>query len=429
MSKSVHDQKRHMLHIGNMARLRNIILNCKKLIEDLYQTSDPNKPINKENPKHMHILGKQYDMLCKKMRHRYALAMFDSIATYINTIHNTKNKIKNRDILSAFAFGGFPEFSLEIYRYTSKLTGSGDEEDDIYTYAINTETGKNFKVPMRTTIRGKVYILAKKLMYCLYCIVNTGSVDQQLQEVTKFNEYLQLFCHYKRLFLSIDRQNKIHEQLMLWYDQRREIEMVEQNMNLDEKTKGEIIDHIKKRKAKTEKLLKMIDSGIDQQALDSYATMIDDVRKNCLKAFWDNINVKCIGKAGESIESLMAIIKEMKIGIKKLIPFKKREKVYKEIDELIDIDFISARLTAGTFSEENLRDLCDVFVKYLCATCSPATREKIVERYKNVVEGKYETNEKRYKNYIKFILDRINDVAEDVEAVKFAMMNGINIFS
>ena len=127
-------------------------------------------------------------------------------------------------------------------------------------------------------------------------------------------------------------------------------------------------------------------------------------------------------------ESFVKIINEMIEKLKILIPFKKRESVYKELDKNIDIEFIKCKIDSELFDEYDLKKICDIFVKYLCSICSSAMREKIVMMYKDIVEKEYDSCDKRYKIYIKFILDQLNNVTEDIEVIKFALSNGINIF-
>ena len=121
-------------------------------------------------------------------------------------------------------------------------------------------------------------------------------------------------------------------------------------------------------------------------------------------------------------------LNEMLEKLKTLIPFKKRESVYKDLETQIDVEFCQYQINSGVFNEEQLKNLCDIFVKYMCSVCSSAMREKLVLKYKDVVEYMYDSDNIRYKTYLKFILDQLNDISEDIEVVKFALSNGINIF-
>lgn len=382
----------------NLIQIKKIVLNSSNLIKDLFDNANPNSIVKKTDPLHIENLGKKYDKLQKKIQHKFAIYEFNKLANLINT----NKKITGRLILSAFAFAGYPEFTLDIYRY--------DNNDE------------QLKIP----IRGKLYLLAKKIIYGLKNItIKEIKEIREIKEIMKLREYIILYQYYQSLYLSIDRQNKVQELLLRWYNEETQIDLVEKNNDIDDKSKSHITSYAKKQQNKTINILKLIDSSIDEQFLSWYKDTIENVRKTYIKVFWDSIDVSFT--KGTS-ESFVKIINEMIEKLKILIPFKKRESVYKELDKNIDIEFIKCKIDSELFDEYDLKKICDIFVKYLCSICSSAMREKIVMMYKDIVEKEYDSCDKRYKIYIKFILDQLNNVTEDIEVIKFALSNGINIF-
>jgi hypothetical protein len=381
----------------NFVQIKKIVLNSSNLIKDLFENANPNSIVKKTDPLHIENLGKKYDKLQKKLQHKFAIYEFNKLAKLINT----NKKITGRLILSAFAFAGYPEFTLDIYRYELE-----ELEEQI-------------------TIREKLYLLSKKIIYGLKNITTLHSFEINIKEIMKLREHIILYQYYQSLYLSIDRQNKVQELLLRWYNEETQIDLVEKNNDIDDKSKSHIIYYSKKQQNKTINILKLIDSSIDEQFLSLYKDIIENVRKTYIKVFWDGIDVSF--KKGSS-ESFINIINEMIEKLKILIPFKKRESVYKEIDENIDIEFIKCKIDSELFNECDIKNICDIFVKYLCSVCSSAMREKIVMMYKDIVEKEYDSCDERYKTYIKFILDQLNNVNEDIEVIKFALSNGINIF-
>ena len=423
--------------IKNIVNMNKVIIRNKKIICDLYSNADPNFVVKNTDPMHMENLGKKYDVLQKKIRHKLPQLEFNKIANFINehsgninNTHHTYNKnnktITGKLILSAFAFAGYPEFSLDIYRYDCEKKGG-----DIYTYEYiyddhSAHSGSEHlvKIPINLTTRGKLYVLSKKIVNGLYEIVNNQS-NILWKTIMKLREHIILFQYYQHLYLSIDRQNKIQELMMRWYNEEIQIDLVLENKDIDDKSKKEIISFAKKLQHKTEETLKLIDSGIDKQFLFVYKDTVENVRKKYINFFWDCIDVSFT--KGTS-ESFIKILNEMLEKLKTLIPFKKRDIVYKDLNTLIDVEFCKYQIDSHVFGEEQLKNICDIFIKYMCSVCSSALREKLVIKYKDIIEYDYDNDNVRYKTYLKFILDQLNDISEDIEVVKYALSNGINIF-
>ena len=412
--------------IKNLAKMNKVILHNKKLIKDLFINADPEYDVKKTDPLHLENLGKRYDVLQKKIRHKLPQLEFNKIAHIINHYERSKHNkpITGKLILSAFAFAGYPEFSLDIYRYDCDKKDS----DEIYTYQYihseNSEEIQTVKIPISLTTRGKVYFLSKKIVKGLNEIAN-NQTNVIWKTIMKLQEHIVLFQYYQQLYLSIDRQNKIQELMLRWYNEETQIDLVLENNDIDDKSKKEIIAFARKLQHKTEETLQLIDSNIDKECLYWYKDTIETVRKTYMKIFWDEIDVSF--SKGTS-ESFIKILNEMLEKLKTLIPFKKRESVYKNLETQIDVEFCQYQIDAGVFNEEQLKNLCDIFVKYMCSVCSSSMREKLVLKYKDVVEYMYDSDDIRYRTYLKFILDQLNDISEDIEVVKFALSNGINIF-
>jgi hypothetical protein len=262
------------------------------------------------------------------------------------------------------------------------------------------------------TIREKLYLLSKKIIIKFSNILNQNN----WKDILQLEEYIHLFVYYQKLYLSIDRQTKIQELLLRWYNEETELNLIKENTDIDEKSKIHIISFGQIQQNKTINILKLIDNNIDINFLSLYKDTLNNIRETYKQIYWNNI-------------SLIDIIIEMLEKLKILIPFKKRDIVYKDLDKKIDIEFIRCKIEGGVFDESELKNICDIFVKYLCSVCSSVMRESIVMKYKKIVESEYDKYEIRVKTYIKFILDQLNDVHENIEVIKFVLSKGINIFA
>ena len=304
--------------IKNLAKMNKVIMYNKKLIQDLFSNADPEYDVKKTDPLHLENLGKRYDVLQKKIRHKLPQLEFNKIAHLINHYERSKHNkpITGKLILSAFAFAGYPEFSLDIYRYDCDKKDS----DEIYTYQYihseNSEEIQTVKIPISLTTRGKVYFLSKKIVKGLNEIAN-NQTNVIWKTIMKLQEHIVLFQYYQQLYLSIDRQNKIQELMLRWYNEETQIDLVLENNDIDDKSKKEIIAFARKLQHKTEETLQLIDSNIDKECLYWYKDTIETVRKTYMKIFWDEIDVSFSKGTSESFIKILNEMLEKLTGVKK----------------------------------------------------------------------------------------------------------------
>lgn len=382
------------------------IKKCKKCIDDLYDLSTLDiESINKDNPKHMTELGDQFDKMTEFMGNDKLIKIFNKLSNIFFITPNPTQfiyKLKGRELLSVFLFGGFPEFTLDLYR------------DTIDAIIIE-------------SVQHKLHKTSVKIIKLLRDISSNNKIDfTSMKKCRSLLEYVNLFTFYYIVHMNNDRKYKLQQMLQHWYNNEKEKEMTQDNDSIDNNTKNTIVKMLQDRQIKTFNNIQRFNKDIDKEFLSDYKRNMDSIEDTINKAFWDTVSVTF--EPGTST-NLVKILLEINDSLKPLVPVTKRSNVYTIIDDKIDIEFIKRLIDSGHYNPDRFLDMAATIIGIVISIDSRANAPIVEKQWRNMMLKESNSDEDKYKDILKFILDKINKIKEDLMALKMLDDMGFNVMA
>lgn len=393
MHAKVLQSKLKLLHCAkNLKRFKKVFL-------DLHRSSSMGiLRINRADPRHMDKLGDMYDQLMVMMRKPVVIKIFNALAK-IFSLPPTDNPyvLNGKHILSMFAFGGYPEFSLEFYRGTEDLS----------------------------TVQGQLYTTARKVLQLWMRVIFN---KRPLVDCRQFLRYLNRYSYYYAIHMNKDRVHKLNQLFMKWYHEENEKDDAVNNEALKLSDREYILRRINERQRSTLSSIRRFYREFDVSVLDKFRDLIDKRRDIVHKAFWDKIGDDIL-KGDNS--SFFNILSELRSELLNSIPesdFKKE--LVKEMDEHFDMDFIGQKLKYNILDEEHFDYLCEHILDIFQRLHSPARVPIMKKKWndmKSVSDGK--KKEDRYKDSLRFLFCELDVLRDSIVTMSILNELGINVFT
>ena len=380
--------------VRNLRRFRKVFMDLHKLSKlEITKIEEP-------DPNHMEKLGKEFDKLTKLMRNTKVIKIFDAISNILFMNPNYESfvyKLTGRELLSIFVFAGYPEFSLEFYRH--RIT--------------------------RSTVQGKIYILARRVLYHWMQILFQKN---SLVNLDRLFEYLNLFTFYYIIHMNNDRMHKINDLFQRWYYDDKQKDEIEESESLSAKEKIDILENIEKRKASTLKLLKKFYPKFDVEALDEYKKRVDKAKETVYDAFWDKIQKDL---EENSSEAFIRVLSDLRMELLSMVPeCEKKDKLVTEMNEYFDIEFIKQIIDNKCYNSHSFYALCNYIMSIFEQIQSPARTLVMKKEWDKVVDNvKDKEDLERNKSYMHFLFKELDNLKDSIIAINVLDSMGINVFA
>ena len=375
--------------------IRNIT-RFKKCFMDLYsRTQYSNINLDKNNPLYMHQLGEKYDKLVELMQNKTVIKIFTAISNILYTKPNRECiKLEGKELLMIFAFYGFPEFTLDYHKDTLNNT---------------------HKI---CTIQEKLYVTTKKILHIWIQILNQTN---QIKNLNKLIDYLNLFSYYFKVHMNNDRVYKINQLFIKWYNKETEKEKTINDDSIDGNKKKVITELLTKKQHNTIVHIKKFYKDFNTASLIEYKKLLDNIEKTVHNAFWDKIEEEF--NMG-NYESFISVLNEIRTDILKLVS----RDIHNEIIENFDTEFIHQMLNNNAYSQQDFINLCNYLINVIESIQAPV-RTSIMKAQWDELLNREHSNMKDSISYIKFIFNELDIIKESLATIKILDTIGINPFT
>jgi hypothetical protein len=343
------------------------------------------------------FLAQRFDKLTKQLIVKKNIQNVDLFLNrfyrYYKQDNDVAQKLNARKLLTLYAFVGFPEIVLSKDKSDLDNTDkfSGSYEADIYFIALE----------LRNKIRDLEYILTNA------------------ESLRKFIKLMNIYSNIFNMFLNVDKIKKVDQLMQEWYQNDKTIEQIAQSEKYSEEQKEESINVIKGTQTKVVDLIKTVSPKFNEKHLTLYKELTNKLEFNLKKGFWDLLENDL---KEEKYDNLMSIINEIKTGLIQL----NRTNIT-EYDEKLDIEFMRQLIQNKLLTPEALLGYTQYIVEKIIELQAPVRNEETENKWEEVKFRETETYETKIVEILKFILERIEEIKDDILNVKLMADFGISV--
>ena len=365
--------------------------------------------------------GNNYDKLTEYIQKKPVLDIIKRIVValyrYINiNLGNVNNimeymiapQLSEKDLLCVFCLGGFPEFTL--------LKSPSELEKD------------------KTSINFDIYNLSRKLIGKWGAIlITTHNSNKQRETLRVFIKTLNMYSNCFSMFMHHDKQTKIQEGVQRWYYGEKQIEYINDNNNLSENDKLDAIKSIEMSQQKLIDLITKTDSQFNISQLKNYKQLTDKVEYNMEKGFWDVLKEEL--KNGK-YDLFLKLLKEVRDDVLSLLPPNQNsftQDTINQFDELFDLEFIAQMTNNGVYTCSSFVNLACFILDVMKKLQAPARTNDMIKEWNELLyrieQNELELPEERGASIIKFLLNEVQLIKDNISALKLMAEFDINIFN
>jgi len=294
-------------------------------------------------------LNKNFDELSRRIQDKSLLKIVSIFLYRINRYFNVyKSDISSRVFLSSFMISYFPEIVL----------------------SSNTNVEKELFKSANLLIN-----ITKKL--------NTNKFMMQIY-LHKFKEIFNNFNALFNLWKFVDKENLIEMLAKRYNSINKTIDFIKNESKFDDKVKTESLEILNTQLIDIYNKAKKIDPQINDNIFKNYDKLINSVKNNMNKAFWNKLSSEIMM---QKYDMVIDIIDDIIKTICSFIPDKIN--IHKEIRQNVDIEIIKQLIDNKVFSINSLYEYSNNLFKWIVYLSAPARKKDFEQMWNNIVFNNY----------------------------------------
>jgi hypothetical protein len=414
-------------------RLLSCMRRFDKMFYDTRALSMSNPDIPRTDNMFISSLGVHFDNLTNHIQRKETLnitsAILNRLYSYMNTNLSHESKVEEdevdihtllsnmiapqlraRDLLCAFCFMGFPEFTLQ--KGPTELQKEKENKTVVYD----------------------IYNLSKKVVGAWSLVLNAPDKSlKQNEKLRKFIKTLNMYANCFAMFMHGDRTAKVQEAIQRWYMGEKQKKDVE-NSKYTYEEKEKLLATFNNHQAHLVKMLKKINPGFRDEQLVVYKTLMSRVEDNIQKGFWNKLKDEL---RSNNYKFFLDLLKEIRDSILALLPKRKTnsltQRIVNEFDEYFNMEYIKDMTDADAYSGTDFLHLADYLVGIIKDIQAPARTVDMIKEWaelnKKILTNELKETEDKGAAIIKFLLDEVQMVKDNILALKVMTDFGINVFN
>ena len=402
---------------------KDFTIDPKKIFYDTREYAFKKPTISRTDNAFMMAHGLNYDVLREYIQKKPVIDAVDLILNKLYAYLNTTfanlcddftdqmeriiaPRLGGRDVLSAFCLAGFPEFAL--MKSPSELE---NEKGSIYY---------------------DIYSLSRKLIGAWGTIlISPDKSYQQTEALRKFVKCLNMYSNCFAMFMHHDKISKVQEGIQRWYQVEKEKELIQKNSLLSENDKNASIKGFEDTQISLINIILKSDKNFKKEQLEKYKILMNRIENNMEKGFWDVLKSEL---HNNKYDFFLKLLKEVRDEILLLFPGDKENKFRKDIDEKFgesfDMEFIKQMADHNAYSCSQFIALSSFLIETLKELQAPIRTLPMMEEWNRILDnpnGDPVEFENKGVNIIKFLLDEVQLVKDNIFSMQIMANFGINI--
>lgn len=292
-------------------------------------------------------------------------------------------QLNSRIFLSMYIIYGYPEIIL-----SSKKEDIINKKVDQYDYDI--------------------YILSKNLFDRLNNLIENRNKTNLRKFVKSINMYSNCFL----IWQNKDKLKKVRSLVTEWTSIQETIDTVSESSNYSDEQKEKTLTELKKSQENIFNMIKRFKININENYLKNFSNICKQIKTTYEKSYWDVLENE-LNK--ENYDFLKKILIEIQDNILKL---RKNNNFKVDFKENYDVNFIIQMIENKAFSPENLLSYSNYLVDIIINLEAPIRNESTKNEWNKIIinfkASKLEEFNKNITIILKFILNRINDINNDI---------------
>lgn len=365
--------------------------------------------------------GINYDLLTNHIQKDVVIKITNAILNRLYLFMNTSiniskgndyinymiaSRITGKELLSAFCFAGFPEFTL--LKSPSELK---NDKDSIFN---------------------DIYTLSKELIGAWGVILIKKDKDKK-EALRIFIKSLNMYSNCYNIFMNQDKLTKVNEGIQRWYQGEKTIKLINESKKYTESEKEAIIKNFNLNQENLIKMIKSIAQNFKEDNLNKYKQLMEKIEDNMEIGFWDILKDEI---KNDKYDFFLKLLQEIHDEMLSLLPTNENSKIRKfisdDIQQYFDINFIKQMILNNSFTGENFLKLSEHLLDLLKELQAPSRTPEMINEWNILLEDIHNDNikiEDKSVKIIKFLLNEIRMVKDNILSLSIMADFGIDVFN